>query len=573
MKLVLREYITALKEDRELDSLVSNLLRELDIIPLTTPQRGRQYGVDIAAVGIDFDNNDNTETLFLLAVKQGNINRTNWDAASTGVRTTLTEIKDVYLRTSVPERYKNLPKKIIVVSNGAIEQNANINWVSYINENSSDNIAYEYWGIDKLILLAEKAQFSETLFPQEIQSLLRKSLALLDLPEYDYRHFYQMINKILTEDTSLSRKEIIKKIRLLNSCLAIVFYWAQDYNNLKPALLISERVILNVWHWLEKKSLSTDIEIIKEYLAILKNKGEIDFYFFGKVKDAYLVEDGLAFTGHLDHIEYCLLTYEQIGIISNIGLTKLWFAEMGMSIDDEVFENAKSNFTEAEIISDYLCHLIKNNRASLYPKFDEHSIEINLALILLYQTDRHADAIRWLSEMINYISINYRMNNFFPLFITDYEKLGDISVATENKNPESSILIPVLAEWCLIFKQHDLYYSLLFIADEQIKETDLQLWFPDKTTEQFLYSDNAMHDSGQTKTSIKLYKNHREYLMEMTEERSLWQEEFEMSFMKNGLTFIGYIAFRHFRTYVFPFFWRRFLNSPFCFNSKAICEI
>jgi len=569
MKLVLREYIAALKEDRELDSLVSNVLTELDIVLLTTPQKGRQYGVDIAAAGNDFDNPDSPETLFLIAVKQGNINRTNWDAAATGVRTTLTEIRDVYLKTSVPDKYKNIPKKIILVSNGAIEQNVNINWVGYINENTTENISYEYWGIEKLILLAEKAQFSEILFPQEIQSLLRKSLALLDVSEYDYRHFYQLVQKILIDDELLSKKEIIKKIRLLNSCLAIVFHWAKDYDNIKPALVIAERVILNTWYWIEKRALSLDPAIVKEYFAVLYTKDEIDFHFFTKIKDALLVEDGLAYTSHLDHIEYCLLTYEQIGIISTMGLTKLWYADLGLgSPEDIVFQNAQHNFLEAEVISDYLCHLIKNNRSSLYPKFDEHSIEINLALILLFQTDRHQAAVKWLEELISYISLNYRINKFFPLFVTDYEKLAEASATTENKDPESSMLITVLAEWCFIFNQPDLYHNLVYLADEHFKDINLQLWFPDNDTEKFFYIKSAMHGSGQSKTSIKLYKNHKEYLMEMTEERSLWQEEFDMSSIKNGVLPVGYIAFRHFRTYVFPFLWRIFLNSPFCFNVK-----
>ncbi len=566
MKLVLSDYIASLKEDLELDTFTVNLLKELDIIPLTVPQRGRQHGVDIAAVGPDFDNPIQSETLFLIAVKRGDISRATWNTGVNAVRSTLDEIKDVYINACIPDKYKNFSKKIVLVSNGSINQNVNIDWVGYTRTNSTDRITYDFWGIDKLILLAEKSQFTESLFPKDVQSLLRKSLALLDLVEYDYRHFYALLNKLLVADDSLSKKSTIKKLRLINSCLSIVFYWAEGYNNVKPALVIGERVLLNTWNWLRKNSFSQDPDIIIEYLAILKTKSQIDFNLFLKVKDVYLIEDGLAFTGHMEHTEYCLLTYEQIGIISTIGLTKLWYAEIGMYQQDELFQNSLYQFQDAEVIADFLCHLINNNPSSLYPKFDEHSIDINLAMILLYETGRFETAAKWLGGLINYLSLNYSLYGFFPLWITDYKKLAELAGTREQCPPESSILITVLAEWCLILRQYDMYYNLRYISNDLVKGVNLQLWKPDKETEETFYIKNTMHDSGESKVSIVLHKNVREYLMEMTEERSLWTDESEMSFFKQGVPFIGYLAFRHFRTYVFPIFWRQFLNSPFCFN-------
>ncbi len=58
MKLILTDYIASLKEDRELDSLLQDLLREYDFEIIYGPQKGvRQYGVDIYAVGLDADDN------------------------------------------------------------------------------------------------------------------------------------------------------------------------------------------------------------------------------------------------------------------------------------------------------------------------------------------------------------------------------------------------------------------------------------------------------------------------------------------------------------------------------------
>lgn len=52
MKLIIREYLSLLKESKELDWLIPDLLLSMGIEPFSYPQIGvRQYGVDVAAVG------------------------------------------------------------------------------------------------------------------------------------------------------------------------------------------------------------------------------------------------------------------------------------------------------------------------------------------------------------------------------------------------------------------------------------------------------------------------------------------------------------------------------------------
>lgn len=572
MKLVLSDYIAAMKEDGELDTFIANLLRELDILPLTIPQRGRQHGVDIAAVGPDFDDQHNQRTLFLFVIKQGDLNRANWNTGVNAVRPTLDEIKDVYIPTSIPIQFRNLPIKIIVATNGFLGQNVNMDWVGYTTGNTATNRQYDFWGIDKLILIAEKAQFSESLFPAPVQSLLRKALALLDVPEYDYAHFYQLLDELLAvQDTTPSVKETIKRIRLVNACLSIVLYWSDGFNNMKPPLLLSERAVLNTWNWLQKIKLSKDGEVVREYVSMLSFKSDIDLKYFVKIKDAVLVHEGLAYTGQMDHTEYCLTTFEQIGIISNMALYKIWFAQTFSFIQEQDFDPSQAAYEDADAIADYLVRLIENNPSSLYPRFDEHCIEINLALLVLFHTGRKAAAIKWLGSLVNYLSLNHQLLGFFPLWITDYEKLAEAVATRDNPAPESSMLLTVLAEWSLILKQYDIYYNTRYVAG-QLKDINLQLWRPGTETENFLYTQNAMHGSGDSKVSILLHERYLDYLMEMTEERDTWMEEKGISCITEGFFIIACIAFRHFRTYMFPSLWRTALSPSFCFNAPEIVQ-
>jgi O-acetyl-ADP-ribose deacetylase (regulator of RNase III) len=52
MKLVFRQYLASLKERKELDAVLPDLLSELGYTVISRPTIGtRQYGVDVAAVG------------------------------------------------------------------------------------------------------------------------------------------------------------------------------------------------------------------------------------------------------------------------------------------------------------------------------------------------------------------------------------------------------------------------------------------------------------------------------------------------------------------------------------------
>src|SRR2546423_13553956 len=110
MKLILREYLASLKERGELDAILPDLLSELGFNVFSRPERGTtQHGVDVAAVGVDEDNN---QKLFLFSVKQGDLTRQDWDGTSQSLRSSLNEIHDVYIPTKVAAEHSDL--KIVI---------------------------------------------------------------------------------------------------------------------------------------------------------------------------------------------------------------------------------------------------------------------------------------------------------------------------------------------------------------------------------------------------------------------------------------------------------------------------
>ena len=68
MRLILKDYITTLKEEKELESLLDNILVMNDFIDIVRPQKG------IAQDGVDFSAKKNGE-IYLFVLKQKDIDK------------------------------------------------------------------------------------------------------------------------------------------------------------------------------------------------------------------------------------------------------------------------------------------------------------------------------------------------------------------------------------------------------------------------------------------------------------------------------------------------------------------
>ena len=211
MKLLIREYLAMLRESEELEVLVTDLLLNMQIEPLSKPQKGvRQDGVDVTAIGIDPD--DGVRKLFLITIKAGDVTRSVWNETSTGVRASLDDIKDIYLIQRIDHSYRALPKKVILCCGGVLKQNVENNWKGYKERSSQPGqLEYDLWTGDTLALLIEEYFLDEYLFPAETQSLMRKAIALLDQNEQEPIFFYRLwseyfLKAICRETIPTSRK-------------------------------------------------------------------------------------------------------------------------------------------------------------------------------------------------------------------------------------------------------------------------------------------------------------------------------------------------------------------------------
>jgi hypothetical protein len=566
MRFVLSEYLGSLKEDRELDSFLIELVKSMQLIPMTKIQRGRQYGVDLAAVGTDEDGN---RKLFLFVVKQGNISRKNWDGGNVNdIRPSIVEILDVYINTRIPKPYDKLPIKIVVCSNGEFETAVQENWTQFVNKHTNENLEFDFWDINRLVNRAEKYQMAEEILTPDLAMNFRRALSFIDLPDYNLSHVNKFIQTLLPakEANSLIDKQVIRKIRLANLCMSIIHIWCEKSNNLKPAYIASERILLTTFKWLIGNEYVNKKNIWTAFYASLQNWRALNHKYLERTAEYYTIKDGLGI-GIANHNEYCLVTFEQIGILGMMGNYELWECSLALTQNDAgAFERANYAFKNAEAIANLLVRLVENNSASAEPRFDEHIVELNLGLVLLYETGIFGTAVKWLKEIIDKLILNVKIANFFPLFHTNIENLN-----TEKANKqESSLLANFLAEWCLILRQLGYYHSLRKFLKEDLPQLNLQLWLPSIDTDDVLYSDNASVKSGVTIIGLEIPENHLKMEMHISEERVIMNEEKGFAYQKYFLSFMSFLSSRHFRTYPFPNTWRCYLRTNFCFSENPV---
>jgi len=550
MRFLLSEYINLLKEDKELDTLLTDLLIGMKFTTISRPMRGRQFGVDISAVGKDPD--DGKKKVFLFAVKQGNLTRTTWDGDVNAIRSTLNQIKDTYVTTSLTKRLKKLPIKIIVCTNGVINQNVLIDWTQYVELNTTDKVEYDFWGTGEISAMLDDYLVSDKLFPEEYQSLLRKTLAFLDLPDYDLSHFYALINQVLDKQ-SKQKRQILKRLRLVRLCLNIIYKWSQDNDNLKPSVFASERSLLLVWHFIQEGKHLEKNYARQELYQMHLLKRTIGVNYFNKVVKHYQTEHSL-YKYSKNSLEYSLNVWEEIGIIATIGLTEI--QEFRIHFNEDRKEQADTYYKSAVSISNALCLFIENNPPLKYPEYDLHSVEIALTLNLLNFTRNFDPAKKWISEITLGFNDNYRINKFFPIFRESYDKLVDIHNGDEDCEIQSSMIVILLAEYALVFKDEKLYQFIRKVINELFTDLNLQIWFPLEEMEDKICIQDYSHGEGTLKHSVVLYEDAEEYKKEMLAEIYLFGQEKDFKIFTHGFNIVAHVASRHYKSQPFPLTWR-----------------
>lgn len=547
MKLILKEYLSSLKERDELDAILPDLLSELGLSVFSKPGKGtRQNGVDVAAFG---SLKGSGEKVFLFSIKSGDITRSTWDGDSIqSLRPSLNEIIDTYIPNRIPSQYKNKPIVICICFGGDIQEQAREQIEGYKKTNEGKGFEFDEWNGDRLSELILSSFLREDLLPQNYQSSLRKSLALLDEPEISFKHFSNLVY-ILTSNNTVKDKEKATLLIQLNISLWILFSWCRQANNLESAYLSGELTILHAWDicapYFEKKS-KISLNIQSTFKSIQSLYRQICIEYVKKIKPHSSIFHGLSNAIHpLNRVDVNFKLFDLIGRIALNGIWSYWY-----------FVITTDNKLKSAFESDVILHIetikeiIINNPILYSPYRDDQAIDISLvAWLLSLNIKNHEDIHNWFINLIRTIEINFITNSNYPCILKEYyDHLKHPLEKTKEYKEEitsASILYPTLAAFSGILNFEDIYLKIKDFQENSLKHCSFQLWYPDETTDTNFYKNNDLH--GATLSDITLEKPINDFLDELFYECQANTHFENMTAMKFGLWPLILVGCRHYR--------------------------
>ncbi|WP_420554248.1 hypothetical protein [Neptuniibacter marinus] len=504
MKLILKQYLASLRERGELDVVLPDLLSQMGLNVFISPTRGvKEYGVDIAAVG---SIKEGGEKVYLFSVKAGNLTRSTWDGSSDqALRPSLNEIQDSFIPNRIPPEHLNKPIVICLCFGGDVSSVIRQEVTGYEKNNTRGNISFEEWNGDKLSELIIEYLLKEELLPKDWQSLLRKSLALIDEPESSHNHFQRLICFIL--ERSDNDEKASNALNKINLYLWILFAWCREESNLESAYLSAEKAVLLSWESIKEynnsKVTSSFSSLLSTYHSITSEY--IDNRIIPHTHKKHAISNAISSPCSID------INLKLFDLLGRISIKGVWILQqLTQSYEatpptDQLNTEQTGLINKLDTLTESLKQLIHNNPLLLSPYKDSQAIDIALALYLLCQDDKHDEfVVSWLEAIIENSIFTFASNGMYPTILQSYEQLLEhrhkdkANKKYKHKVTQGSILYPLLALYCALYKAENAGGKLTSFAEKDMKHCTLQYWYPNSSSEGCLYSNSDTHGTAST---------------------------------------------------------------------------
>lgn len=564
MKLIIKQYLSALRERDELDVVLPDLLSQMGLNVFSRPGRGtRQSGVDVGAVG---SLNGESEKVYLLTIKPGDVTRKSWsNDTPQAVRSSLDEIQDAYILNRMPTEHRDKDIVICLCCGGEVQEQVREQWEGYIKQRTTAKLGFQEWNGDKLADLIQSNFLREDLLPEHARSNLRKAVALVDEPEVSYRHFAVLITS-LSAVAALDDKLRVMAIRQMSICLWILLTWAREAKNVESAYLAGEFTMLQAWaiardYLSGNTKVASDVEaaFLSVHSAYLQTSSEfLRTNVMPYVDKVHAVSTAARGSSSLD---VNLKLFDLLGRLATNGLWMYWEASCCSEEDEEIKAAA---LEAARACAGALRSLISNNPALLLPAKDDQAIDIFIALWLLaLDLGNRKFIVSWLAEIMDRARFSYDVNLKYPSALTSYAELLEHPKSRDSeyreRTTQASILYPVIAFWAALLDDETTYESVVLIQKECLSHCTFQLWYPDDASEAQFYTNEEPH--GATLLGIALKEDKESFLDDVLGECDESPKFGELSAVKFGWWPLIVVACRHYRVPI-PLHFVRGLREP-----------
>lgn len=546
--IIVSEYLSSLKEKKELDLIFPLLLSQMGFKVLKTPKSSRgqsEYGCDVAAIGID--EIDKQEKVFVFELKAGNDKNLNSKTfhKDDGVKMSLEEAKYVDFSDNSIPKINKLPQKIVYVHTGVIQENFRPIWDGFIEKEFKPN-QFERWDLYKLADLFSKNLFNEYILVDETNiKLFKRTLVLLDVPENDYSSFKQLVQNILQKEFEYTPDKVRIVLATFRLIAFMLIHYSREINNLIPAKRCIDYLVLNVWSWILEKGIETKPTVKENFLALNSIQFLLYDEYFSKVHKIIKEPVGLFYPENIPYesIGYPIKCMEYLG-------DWIYYFEMIKTF------SPKNSFKQKEKYL-ILKSIIDVNLGTKRPLIDSHSIPISLVLIQLTESEEREFASNYLYEILENICITREIRGIFPEQNDNMKsviKSYALNGRPQEYHDKSSCLITKLFEFTAVFNKSEIYY---YFKDSFKDKVNLQIFYPDFNDEfEVTFFKKMIYEEGYVETSIKLEDDFENFKSKVKNKAN---PKMEFRTDKVGFSHLKTLAHTYYKTHLFPNNWRKYI--------------
>jgi hypothetical protein len=544
LRLLLEDYLSLMREEGELDVFLPLLMAAMGHEVTYRPQKGpRQYGVDVASIGVDADGKTK---LFLWLIKCDDIGRYDWNSGPQAIRQSIDDVGDVYIRSHLAPEHKQLDKKLLIVTNGEFLANINQTIASYLTTWCDRNkVEAEQVNGSRLASWTEQYLLNEYVLPSKERGLLRRMLANVQSPELCIKVGRQLIDQLLsvTIPPGISKKAIAKahsmSLRGLATALNVLRVWGQNEGNLLGPYRVAEYAVLAAWsrYHGELSSSSSGKRIGSELGGILAQLAGISGAYHAKLNTHYQIQDAFAYSFH-DSALVSQAVFEEIGRLGAVG----YFWAHSAIVTGSAYSPAM-----AMDYADKLEALLASHSCSELPVFDHHSAHIHAALVLLLAVNRKDIARTWMHKMCQRMAYAFENKRYFPTRAPFDEilQIRNSYLEFDDEQLSASTLTPILLIWCAALEMPDAYSFLREKVLQTRAKTTPNFWSSDSGYDGIVNDVYALHAHGVGEAISEIPSGAIEFLEKMAAPLPGCEAIANSAWYKQGLTIIPLMVAIH----------------------------
>ncbi len=490
IQLVLSHYLSGLRERDELDALLPDLLQAMGHSVLSRAQVGvNQGGVDVMSTK---ENEEGGTEVFLFVIKFGNVGRSDFYGSQQAILPSILQASTEYLRNRLPEALRGFKKRIVLVSNGILKQDAQSDYAALSTQvtEMAPLCSLDFWGMDQLSPLIEKYLFDDALLLEKGKSDLRAALAGLEDTHSSFSRFVRFVDDCLSakeDDQDVSgnsrRNRFYKRAAAAAIGWAVLLVWAESEGNQKPGVLAGEYLLLRLWGESVKLGLQNEAQFTKRFETLAQLHADALLRYYERVMPSLLNRRNVL-RYRPDHVLYMELICDELG---RLGTMLLLFLAL------------KVDRTRVVAIHSCLVSLINEHNGCFLPVYDGQAIDLSLAMGAILATGDTTSARFMLQECIDRFDTALGQKRIMPVDTDDLEDAMALYYGKETDRArffQTTTLVPMLGTMAAVLGDQECLNQLSEEIVPRLKGVTKERWFPQKVLETLICSDTYVNTVG-----------------------------------------------------------------------------